>query len=111
MLKLLSSKISDIEDSLGEESETRPTGEQRPEKENDNKLERIENKIQKLEDKINRLVDQVSGDQAAEELLRQANSLLQDAKAQLNDSTDKAIQTLKQVDKILDKIEILVNSS
>ena len=111
MLKSLSSKISDIEDSLGEESETRPTGEQRLEKENDNKIERIENKIQKLEDKINRFVDQVSGDQAAEELLRQANSLLQDAKAQLNDSTDKAIQTLKQVDKILDKIKILVNSS
>lgn len=74
----------------------------------DIKLERVKQKIQNLEEEVSHLSEKASGNDAATQLLKQASSLIGDAKNQLEKSVDKAMRTLNHVEKIIHMVQKMV---
>ena len=74
----------------------------------DSKLERIEIKIQKLEDEMNTLSEQVKGNAAAERWLKNAFSLIDEAKSQISESPDDALSLIMKVEQILERIKNII---
>ena len=88
--------------------EKRGSDNQRISTPSDARLERIKQKIQNLEEEISHLSEKASGNDVAMQLLRQASSLIDDAKNQLEKSVEKATRTLNQVEKIIYMVQRMV---
>jgi len=71
----------------------------------DSKLERIKMKIQNLEEQLNSLSEKAGDNDVANQWLKRAFSLVEKAKDQLDNSSEKAMRTLIEVDKIIDMIQ------
>lgn len=74
----------------------------------DSKLERIKTKIQTLEEQLNSLSDKASGNDIASQWIKRAFSLIEKAKGELDESPEKAMRTLSEVDKIVRMIQRIV---
>lgn len=71
----------------------------------DSKLERIKTKIQTLEEQLNSLSEKAGDNDVANQWLKRAFSLIEKAKDQLDNSPEKAMRTLNEVDKIVHMIQ------
>ncbi|MGQ0794791.1 MAG: hypothetical protein ACT4N5_01220 [Nitrosopumilaceae archaeon] len=67
----------------------------------DSKLERIKTKIQTLEEKLNKLSETISDNEIAIKWIKRGFSLLETAKLEVDKSTDKASNTLSEIEKII----------
>ena len=75
----------------------------------DFKVERIKIKIQTLEEQLKNLSQTITKNEVATKWIARGFSLLENAKLQLNTSSDKAMNTLNDVDKIIHMIQKLVS--
>jgi hypothetical protein len=67
----------------------------------DSKLERLKTKIQTLEEKLNKLSETISDNEIAIKWIKRGFSLLETAKLEVDKSSDKASNTLSEIDKII----------
>jgi len=71
----------------------------------DSNLERIKTKIQTLEEQLNSLSEKAGENNVAKQWLKRAFSLIEEAKDQVDQSPEKAMRTLNEVDKIIRMIQ------
>jgi hypothetical protein len=71
----------------------------------DSKTERIKIKIERLEVELNNLADKVEENAAAKRWLNNAFSLLENAKSQVDNSPDEALEIIMNIEQIIKRIQ------
>ena len=106
MLNSLNNLLDEIDNSIkSEEAEIAESNEEKISSLADSKIERIKIKIERLENSLNDLNDKIGDNAAAKRWLNNAFSLLQDAKNQVDDSSDNALDLIMNIEQIIKRIQ------
>jgi hypothetical protein len=106
VLNSLNNLLNEIENSIKiEEEEIAESNEEQISSLADSKIERIKIKIERLEISLNNLNDEIGDNAAAKRWLNNAFSLLQDAKNQVDDSADNALDLIMSIEQIIKRIQ------
>lgn len=106
VLNSLNNLLNEIENSIKfEEEEIVESNEEQISSLADSKIERIKIKIERLEISLNNLNDEIGDNAAAKRWLNNAFSLLQDAKNQVDDSADNALDLIMSIEQIIKRIQ------
>lgn len=106
MLNSLNNLLNEIENSIKSQVET--TAESNEEQISslaDSKIDRIKIKLERLENSLNKLNDEIGDNAAAKRWLNNAFSLLEDAKNQVDDSYDNALDLIMSIEQIIKRIQ------
>lgn len=106
MLNSLNNLLNEIENSIKSEEETiTENNEEQIASLADSKIDRIKIKLERLENSLNKLNDEIGDNAAAKRWLNNAFSLLQDAKNQVDDSSDNALDLITSIEQIIKRIQ------
>jgi DNA repair exonuclease SbcCD ATPase subunit len=106
VLNSLNNLLNEIENSIKiEEEEIAESNEEQISSLADSKIERIKIKIERLEISLNNLNDEIGDNAAAKRWLNNAFSLLQDAKNQVDNSADNALDLIMSIEQIIKRIQ------
>lgn len=105
VLNSLNNLLNEIENSINHEEELAANEVEQISNLADSKIERIKIKIERLETSLNDLMDKIGENAAAKRWLNNAFSLLDDAKHQVDDSPDDALELIMSIDQIIKRIQ------
>ena len=106
LLNSLNNLINEIQNSINEKEDIEAAAaEERQTSLSDSKTDRIKIKIQRLEATMNQLEEIVGDNAASKRWLDNAFSLLDDAKNQVDDSPDTALNTIMKIEQIIKRIQ------
>ena len=106
LLNSLNNLINEIQNSINEKEDIEAAAaEERQTSLSDSKTDRIKIKIQRLEATMNQLEEKVGDNAASKRWLNNAFSLLDDAKNQVDDSPDTALNTIMKIEQIIKRIQ------
>jgi hypothetical protein len=106
MLNSLNNLLNEIENSIKSEEEAKAeSNEEQISSLADSKIDRIKIKLERLENSLNKLNDEIGDNAAAKRWLNNAFSLLQDAKNQVDDSSENALDLIMSIEQIIKRIE------
>lgn len=106
LLNSLNNLINEIQNSINEKEEVTAAAEERQSSSlSDSKTDRIKIKIQRLEASMNQLEEKIEDNAASKRWLNSAFSLLEDAKKQVDDSPDNALNLIMKIEQIIKRIQ------
>jgi hypothetical protein len=106
LLNSLNNLLNEIQNSMNTKEEVVTAAEEiQTSSLSDSKTDRIKIKIQRLEVEMNQLEEKVEDNAASKRWLNNAFSLLEDAKNQIDNSTDNALKTIMKIEEIIKRIQ------
>ena len=106
LLNSLNNLLNEIQNSINDKEEVAIAAEERQISSlSDSKTDRIKIKIQRLESNMNQLEEKVEDNAASKRWLNNAFSRLEDAKNQVDDSPDNALEIIMKIEQIIKRIQ------
>lgn len=106
LLNSLNNLLNEIENSIkSEEAAKEESNEEKISSLADSKIDRIKIKLERLENSLNKLNDEIGDNAASKRWLNNAFSLLEDARNQVDDSSDVALDLIMNIEQIIKRIE------